>query len=394
MESKKLKILIFDGSFTTTAFINNLIYGLSSNNQVYVLGFNENLNRKISGVNYTPLGSNSSLYRFFIVSLINAFRGKYTFLFLSLFFTKKRKLIQELNIDFQLKQINPDIIHIQWPSNIVWFEDYLKHSSYNFVLSLRGYHINVRPFVNEDNKRYLQEWIPYFNGIHGVSNAILKNLDLLNVKASDSLKKTIYSGHIIPSMRETKNSWQPKSVPEFLLVGRDHWIKNYTLVLQYAKVLKNLNINYKFIFVGFNKSDSEEIHFTSNQLEIDEYIEFIPKQNSDQLRHLYISSDALILPSMEEGIANVCIEAMSLRLPVISFNVGGMSELITHLESGLLIEELNIKGLDKSVRLFLSMSEREREGMANRAYDVVSAKFNSELMIREFNSFYREIING
>lgn len=52
-----LKILIFDGSFKTTAFINRLAAGLAKRHQVYIAGFNEELPRPVTGVTYVPLAA-------------------------------------------------------------------------------------------------------------------------------------------------------------------------------------------------------------------------------------------------------------------------------------------------------------------------------------------------
>ena len=56
-----MKIIIFDGSFKTTTFINRLIEGLANEHEVFVLGFNENTKIKIAGVHYIGLGSNTSI---------------------------------------------------------------------------------------------------------------------------------------------------------------------------------------------------------------------------------------------------------------------------------------------------------------------------------------------
>ena len=48
--------------------------------------------------------------------------------------------------------------------------------------------------------------------------------------------------------------------------------------------------------------------------------------------------DALLLTSQNEGLPNVLIEAQLARLPIIASNVGGVSQVVRHMESGILTE--------------------------------------------------------
>ena len=66
---KKIKIIIFDGTFKTTTFINRLALGLSESHDVYIIGFNENLTHKLQNVSYVSLGSNNSKFRFLKTSI-------------------------------------------------------------------------------------------------------------------------------------------------------------------------------------------------------------------------------------------------------------------------------------------------------------------------------------
>src|SRR5690606_35402772 len=156
--SKALKIIIFDGSFKTTPFINRLVKGLSSRHEVYILGFNEKVSKKIKGLSYVALGSNQNRLRFTFTSLGWIFRlGNFQLLLPTLkkLFQGQRQELQQQNLNLALKNISPDVIHLQWPSVIPWFEEVLLKQEIPIVLSQRGYHNNVRPFVDEANFEYL-----------------------------------------------------------------------------------------------------------------------------------------------------------------------------------------------------------------------------------------------
>src|SRR5690606_12878205 len=88
--SKALKIIIFDGSFKTTPFINRMVKGLSSRHEVYILGFNEKITQPITGISYVSLGSNQSKLKLIATTLSKLLQSKK----FNLIFPTLRKLIQ------------------------------------------------------------------------------------------------------------------------------------------------------------------------------------------------------------------------------------------------------------------------------------------------------------
>ena len=133
-----MKIILFDGTFKTTSFINRLAKGLSCDHDIYIMGFNEDLEFRIPDITYVPLGSNQSYWRLFIVSLTYAFQTKKLLNILKVFknvLCRKKKNLQNQNLFIVLSKIQPEIVHLQWLSNISLFEEYLENNTYKFVLS-------------------------------------------------------------------------------------------------------------------------------------------------------------------------------------------------------------------------------------------------------------------
>ena len=106
-----MKIVIFDGTFKTTTFINRLIEGLANEHKVFVLGFNENTKTKIADVHYIGLGSNTSTITFIIRSL--QLRGFNIVMQCKLFlqlFNREKNAIRNENIQMELSLVTTCMI--------------------------------------------------------------------------------------------------------------------------------------------------------------------------------------------------------------------------------------------------------------------------------------------
>ena len=260
-----IKIIIFDGSFKTTAFINRLAKGLAERHEVYILGFNEELKQKVKGVHYVPLGSNQSKFRFVKTSLGYALKSgsiKKIASTIKNLFQGNKKQLQEQNLSFVLNTINPDIIHLQWPSVIPLFEDILQEQKTPVVLSQRGFHNNVRPFVVPENFNYLKQWYPKIAGVHSVSKAIAEHGDKI-WEGDNKLNKVIYTGLQLQDF-SFKQEYKVSTPLQLLSIGRTHWVKGYDYALQTCCILKENHFSFHYTIIG--GAGDEELQFLISDL--------------------------------------------------------------------------------------------------------------------------------
>ena len=316
-----MKITIFDGSFRTTAFIRRLVKGLIANgHQVTIIGFNENNPQPITTAHYQSLGSNSSKLRLLITSLQLAVASKKMKIIVTTckyFLKGNRKQIQQQNLKLALKKLKPDIVHLQWPSLLPWMEPYMPNKHFKVLLSQRGYHTNVRPFVDDDNGNYLQKWYLKLDGLHSVS----KSISAVGKKIGQPHSKidnVVYTGlplymldyKFIPHKRD-----QPLKL---LSVGRPHWIKDYPTALKACNLLKEKEIPFQYTIIG--AAGNEELLFIIDKFGLQDAVTVIGKRSQKEVYKQMQAADALLLTSVAEGLPNVAVEAMALGLPVISTN--------------------------------------------------------------------------
>jgi len=100
------------------------------------------------------------------------------------------------------------------------------------------------------------------------------------------------------------------------------------------------------------------------------------------LAHWYRAADALVLPSFREGSPNVVREALACGTPVVGSRVGGVPELITSDDMGVLVEPGDVEGFARALHDVLHR-RWDRRAIAARAggrdWQSVGAVVGSEL---------------
>ena len=385
-----MKIVIFDGTFKTTTFINRLIEGLANEHEVFVLGFNENTKTKIAGVHYIGLGSNISIITFIIRSLqLRGFNIVLQCKFFLQLFNREKNAIRNENIQIAISKIKPDILHFQWVSVLSYLENLKLPKHTKTILSQRGYHINVRPFINQDNKVFLNEVFSKLDGFHSVSKAIQKKSN--EIYASPlKIDHVVYSGFDEDLFR-FKNTWNTNKKIQILSIGRNHWIKDYRTAINAMAILKKSDIQFHYTIIGIE--EDEELFFMVSDLGLVENVSFISPLSQDKVYDKMIASDLLLLPSIEEGMANVCIEAMFCKLPVISTNCGGMEELIMHKETGFIIPIRNEHAMANELIEFYRLSKSRIETIVQNARVKVEKQHSIDKMVNGIEELYYSVIN-
>ena len=117
---------------------------------------------------------------------------------------------------------------------------------------------------------------------------------------------------------------------------------------------------------------------------------FAGAAGSHQLRDLYARADVFCLPSFGEGVPIVLMEAMAMRLPVVTTHIAGIPELVDHDVSGLLLPPGRVDALAAALtRLAADPELRARMGEAGRRK--VETEFESGASARELRELLVEL---
>ena len=102
------------------------------------------------------------------------------------------------------------------------------------------------------------------------------------------------------------------------------------------------------------------------------------------------ASSILIVPSRMESIPQVIKEAFYLKIPVIATNVGGIPELITNNETGILIPPNNPEILQSSINELL-VDEEKAKKLVSKGYEFVMNNLTWEILLPKYVKFYEDL---
>jgi|TARA_B110000008_G_scaffold273472_1_gene307825 L-malate glycosyltransferase len=226
-----------------------------------------------------------------------------------------------------------------------------------------------------------------------VSPFLYDPLDKLNI---DRKKIFLIPPRCDSNLFNRKNIKQQKpeqfkaNIVNLLFVGNLLIAKGVDILLEaFALILKE-NSNISLVYVG---DGEEKIRLIERSIElgIKDKVVFFGKVEYDLVPSLMHYSDILILPSIEEGVGRVILEAMAMELPVIASNVGGIPLVIENQKDGLLFEVGDINTLKKHV-LFLINNKSFSNNMSNLAYQKYISNYEYEVSMNKFLNMYRSII--
>jgi glycosyltransferase involved in cell wall biosynthesis len=89
----------------------------------------------------------------------------------------------------------------------------------------------------------------------------------------------------------------------------------------------------------------------------------------------------LVMPSRFEGLPMAALEAMGRGIPVMAYNVGALSHLITNNKNGWIIEPMKLEHLSYQLRKWLAISESTKSQYRQAARITVEEKFSTQVAI-------------
>ena len=174
------------------------------------------------------------------------------------------------------------------------------------------------------------------------------------------------------------------------MVGRLVPVKNFEMFLRAAKIVINSGANVKFLLVG-DGPQRPVLERLVQWLGIDEHISFLGFRAD--VFAVVSMLDVFVLCSKWETFPISLIEAMALGKPVIATDVGGVKEIITKGENGLLVPVDDHVALASAIIHLLTQKESSKK-MGRLARHRATTEFGLEIMCDSLLSLYKTLSIG
>lgn len=182
----------------------------------------------------------------------------------------------------------------------------------------------------------------------------------------------------------------------FGMVGRVHPVKGQLEFLKAAREIAAIEPRARFLIVG----DAPPA-WAGFKAEVERAIGEMGLAGRAQMTNVPSSEipavlanlDVLMAPSFIESFSYSLLEAMSMRLPIITTDVGGAREMMVDEESGLLVPPGDVPALVRAAqRLIADPALRARMGRAARTR--VEERFTLAAMAARTTAIYREVMRA
>ncbi|HHH12505.1 MAG TPA: glycosyltransferase family 4 protein, partial [Candidatus Moranbacteria bacterium] len=229
-----------------------------------------------------------------------------------------------------------------------------------YLVSLRGADV---PGFSDRYERLYPFLRPLIRQVWREAAAVVANsaslADLARETSPEQEIKIIHNGIDTEFFRPAEDYRPPREKGVFvvLMAGRLMRRKGFRYGLEaFAKLRdRHPGENIKMIIAGGEGNVAAELRRLSASLGLSGSVLFAGHLSREELSRTYRKADVFLFPSLNEGMSNNMLEALSCGLPIVMTRVGG-SEILTDRENAFLVDRGNPE------QIFLALEELFADG--------------------------------
>ena len=366
------KILFFEGDVNNaiSGLRKELVIELLKQHEIILIGSNinnDNINlpTKIFSKIYNLGFLKSSKYHFFLYLVKVA----------KIILTEKPTICISFNVRPNIVLgIIKYLIYYKCIATVTGTSTFLKESSFlkNFLLNLCFRKFDCIFFQNINDK---------------------KLFDLFGIKQNDY--QLVNGSGIDTEYYNYPRIYNEKKSKSFILIARLLIEKGIIEYINAAKILKTKNYDVTFKLLGpFYYSGTKKNSIQKFEIECaiqNNYIEYLGETKN--VIPFILNADCVVLPSYNEGMSNILLEAASLRTPIITTNVPGCYEIVDDNITGLLCKPKCAIDLANKMEIFLNLNKDKHILMGELARKKMVKEFNKNLIVDKYIKYINKNFN-
>ncbi|MEI6891601.1 MAG: glycosyltransferase [Pontiella sp.] len=111
-----------------------------------------------------------------------------------------------------------------------------------------------------------------------------------------------------------------------------------------------------------------------------------------KLSLLYAAADVVCIPSRMESFGFVAAEAIACGVPVVAFDIGGLSDIVDHKQNGYLAKPFSVVDLSEGIRWVLSRDPQEGQALRDSAREKANRLLSPDSVVSKHLLVYERAI--
>lgn len=169
-------------------------------------------------------------------------------------------------------------------------------------------------------------------------------------------------------------------------VGRLEPIKGFPYFIAAAELVARTVPNAHFVLAG---TGSQERALRDQAGPLGERFRFLGMRND--IANVMAALDLLVVPSLNEGMGRVILEAGAAGIPVVASKVGGIPDVVDDAKTGVLVPPKNAEAIAEVVGALAADPDRISR-MGNAARNKIVPEYGLEQMVRKIEALYEALI--
>ena len=178
--------------------------------------------------------------------------------------------------------------------------------------------------------------------------------------------------------------------PNGIVIGFVGWLFPIKGPMYLLNAMSKVWVEHPEVSLVFVGKGDLDVDLRSRVLDLraDDRVKFLGWR--DDIETIMQVFDLLALPSLNEGMGRVVVEAMAAGKPVVASNVGGIPDLVVHGQTGFLVPPADEDALAGAIAHLLNDPEqRKKMGVMGRLH---SHRFSLAAMIEKLDAIYEDLI--